>query len=213
MKHSENLIKAALDLALGVQNYGVNGQLTVEENTKVTTRAKQIKSNFVDSFEKTLLTNLTHQLRYDRHNDDVIFFSSTPGREEHLEAARAQYWYRTMKKSEYLLHKKDGEFVELPDFAGVAPNHKYSRGYLTNNSDEIMTLEWDIPGAGKLYQMMTANGITVKAEGGGTYGLGTAGTQDHRAGVDHIKSHAIFNSISGRFKVVDLRAPNRLDAC
>ena len=74
-------------------------------------------------------------------------------------------------------------------------------------------LEWDIPAAGHLFTLMRANGIEIKAEGGGTYGLGNEGTQDHRAGGEKVKSRVIFNSICGRFKVVDLRIPNRVPAC
>ena len=126
MKHSANFVKACLDVATGANYYPVAALLTADETNAINNKRDRIKRDLLEAFEIALLTNTSHNLRYDRHNDSVVFASTAPGQEDYLQAQYAQYWYRTMKKDEFMRHKREGEFVELPDFGGIAPYHKYS---------------------------------------------------------------------------------------
>jgi hypothetical protein len=66
---------------------------------------------------------------------------------------------------------------------GIAPNRKYSKGYLTNTSSETHlvefgpTLQLSLSEDFSIYRIFHERGFSLKAEGGGTFGLGDTGSR------------------------------------
>ena len=91
-------------------------------------------------------------------------------------------------------------------YGGIAPHREYVRQYFTNESDGTHIVEFRSPDAGFVYRALSIHG-DIKAEGGGTFGLGPTGTGTGKAG-------ATFNKLlaQGRltWKLVDLRIRNNL---
>lgn len=96
-------------------------------------------------------------------------------------APTAKFWYRGMGIQEtnqliaggYTSVNWNGD---VPSFVGIAPEFSYAKGYLTIGSPGTV-VEFGTDNAGWLFnQWTTGHNCQVKAEGGGTYGLGTKGT-------------------------------------
>ncbi|MCW7548859.1 hypothetical protein OO184_13175 [Photorhabdus sp. APURE] len=96
------------------------------------------------------------------------------------QAEKAMYWYRGMEIKEYKAFHQN-KYKSLPcvkgeSFCGIAPQSTYSRGYLTNKSPGVV-IEFSTIEPKWLYnEFTTKHKCQVKAEGGGTYGLGVTGT-------------------------------------
>ncbi|MBC8953060.1 hypothetical protein [Xenorhabdus sp. PB62.4] len=96
-------------------------------------------------------------------------------------AEDAMYWYRGMGSNEYKAfdankYRKVPCVTEAKAFCGIAPRFDYSKGYLTNKNPGVV-IEFSTIEPKWLYNDFHGqHGCEVKAEGGGTYGLGPAGT-------------------------------------
>ncbi|MBE9036013.1 hypothetical protein [aff. Roholtiella sp. LEGE 12411] len=94
-------------------------------------------------------------------------------------AENAAYWYRSMMIPE-AQHLLENSYKTLKwnqkTFLGIAPSFPYASSYLTAKNPGI-TVEFGTDGNGWLYQQWSKdNTCQIKAEGGGTYGLGLTGT-------------------------------------
>ncbi|AKH65662.1 MULTISPECIES: hypothetical protein [Photorhabdus] len=96
------------------------------------------------------------------------------------EAKNAMYWYRGMEIKEYKAFHQN-KYKSLPcvkgeSFCGIAPQYTYSQSYLTNKKPGVV-IEFSTIEPKWLYNdFTTKHKCQVKAEGGGTYGLGVTGT-------------------------------------
>ncbi|TDB56899.1 hypothetical protein [Photorhabdus khanii] len=96
------------------------------------------------------------------------------------EAKNAMYWYRGMETKEYKIFHQN-KYKSLPcvkgeSFCGIAPQYTYSQSYLTNKKPGVV-IEFSTIEPKWLYnEFTTKHKCQVKAEGGGTYGLGVTGT-------------------------------------
>ncbi|MCW7763773.1 hypothetical protein [Photorhabdus luminescens] len=96
------------------------------------------------------------------------------------QAEKAMYWYRGMEIKEYKAFHQN-KYKSLPcvkgeSFCGIAPQYTYSQGYLTNKKPGVV-IEFSTIEPKWLYnEFTTKHKCQVKAEGGGTYGLGVTGT-------------------------------------
>ncbi|PHM50458.1 hypothetical protein [Xenorhabdus miraniensis] len=97
------------------------------------------------------------------------------------EAQEAMFWYRAMQMKEYKAfdtnkYQKVPCVTEAKAFCGIAPRFDYSKDYLTNKNPGVV-IEFSTIEPKWLYHDFTElHKCQVKAEGGGTYGLGPAGT-------------------------------------
>ncbi|AVS74131.1 hypothetical protein I4I83_07995 [Acidovorax cattleyae] len=95
------------------------------------------------------------------------------------DAALARYWYRGMPIQEVnALVASSYSTLEwnVPSFVGIAPGYSYSYSYLSIKSPGAV-VEFGTDAPGWLFQQWSEdNTCQIKAEGGGTYGLGLAGT-------------------------------------
>lgn len=95
------------------------------------------------------------------------------------DAAHATYWYRGMGVDETnaLIANNMERLTWGPDdFLGIAPEFTYSKGYLSNKNPGTV-VEFGTDASGWLYTQWSRNHpCQIKAEGGGTYGLGPKGT-------------------------------------
>lgn len=150
-----------------------------------------------------------YNLQYRHHNDEVIFLTAPAQQDAYMEAANTQYWYRAMTPDEFDMLNRNNRFFG-DSYGGIAPNRQYVRGYFTNNSEGTHIIEFRTPGAGYLHGQFSPKILEwggVKAEGGGTYGLGPTGNGKGAAG-------AAFNNLLARgmvtWELVDLRIKNTL---
>ncbi|MDX7991751.1 hypothetical protein [Xenorhabdus littoralis] len=100
---------------------------------------------------------------------------------DNKEASQAMYWYRAMGLNEYKKfdsnkYRKVPCVTEKNSFCGIAPEFKYSKGYLGNNNPGVV-IEFSTKKPKWLYDdFYELHKCKVKGEGGGTYGLGPRGT-------------------------------------
>jgi hypothetical protein len=146
-----------------------------------------------------------YHLVYRHHNDEWIYLTAPVFEEAYTTAAEARYWYRSMTPSEFETLNRNNRF-HGDSYGGIATHRQYVRQYFTNNSEGTHLVEFTTPSAGFLFQQLTPIG-QIKAEGGGTFGLGPTGTGAGKAG-------AAFNSLLAKrqitWELVDLRISNRL---
>ncbi|MDA8455575.1 hypothetical protein M4R22_12450 [Acidovorax sp. GBBC 3334] len=95
------------------------------------------------------------------------------------DAAAARYWYRGMLIPEVnaLVASSYGTLEwNVPSFVGISPRYAYSYGYLSIKNPGAV-VEFGTDASGWLFKQWSQdNTCQIKAEGGGTYGLGLAGT-------------------------------------
>lgn len=188
-------------------------QQTPDEVRAALTNLQALK---ITEQEKDLIVKFG--LTYERHNDRFIYLQTEAGQEGRMVAADARYWYRAVTMDEYQDLRQTGEFAQSESYGGIATNRSYAKQYLTDQSTSVIIAEFDTLQAGKVYQLFTANGIQIKAEGdGGTYGLGEKGTQDKRAKTatqkaEQKSSRELFNQeyLAKDPRVVNLRIANPL---
>ena len=109
-------------------------------------------------------------------NKLVLANSRIPADPEFLEAADAQDWFRAVQIAEFnSMNGFQVACIENNSFCGIAPNITYVKGFLTNRRPGVV-IQFRSPAKGWLYNRLTTQGrCQVKAEGGGTYGLGQKG--------------------------------------
>lgn len=95
------------------------------------------------------------------------------------EASTAQYWYRGMGIAEtnQLVEGGYGSvYWDVDSYVGIAPMFTYAASYLTIKNPGAV-VEFATDREGWLYgQWYGKHGCQIKAEGGGTYGLGVKGS-------------------------------------
>ncbi|MCW7763765.1 hypothetical protein [Photorhabdus luminescens] len=116
---------------------------------------------------------------FEKSND--IELNNTSTYNQDAEADTAQYWYRGMSKSEYISLDPNGynaiPFVTEKSYCGIVPQYTYAKKYPKDEKPKIM-IEFSTEGAGWLFKEFSTpvnkggHGCGLKAEGGGTYGLG-----------------------------------------
>ena len=164
-------------------------------------------------------------LEYDHGNGNVIFLKSNQIQQPTIsdtEKDNPPYWYRSMPAEEFqaLQNDPNNKVPEPPpkSFGGVSNSYQYSsdssKGYWTNNGPNSVLVEFHAP---DLYPNMKGNGVNVKGEGGGTYGLGPKGTQPppkkkpkRNAPPPPNVSWQTFNGQLQSWRVVGLRIPNKI---
>jgi hypothetical protein len=166
-------------------------------------------SAYIDERHRNLIGKF--EMRYEHHNDEVIFVKADAAQDEALEAKAAKHWYRAMNEEEFDQMRKNDALAESDSFGGIATNRAYPRSYMTNLGLATHLVEFLVPG---VFDAFRANHIDIKAEGGGgTFGLGAKGTQNKSAGGEKISASDLFNDLFGsigRWRLVNLRIPNRL---
>jgi hypothetical protein len=211
----EDVLKTAIEIALSpLPNLPLPATLSNEEKQLLNQNRDRIKQKLLKDYEKTLITK--HQLKFQRYTNirvgakRFIFLQTTAGQSTSLNSDQVQYWYRAMDEDEFLKLKRANQFVANESYGGIANCRDYSAKYVTNTGTASIIVEWHIPPAGRLVQLMTEEGIQYKSENGGfSYGLGEAGTN---AGKGADAAFRIFDKYCGlTFKVVDLRIPIRVD--
>ncbi|MGM3174158.1 hypothetical protein [Dickeya lacustris] len=95
-------------------------------------------------------------------------------------ADNAMSWYRGMQFAEYKTFDankyKTLPCVQQDSFCGITPEYNYAKEYLTIQNPGVM-IEFRTIEPGWLYNdFSTKHHCQIKAEGGGTYGLGQKGT-------------------------------------
>ncbi|MCM2291821.1 hypothetical protein NAC44_05710 [Allorhizobium sp. BGMRC 0089] len=133
---------------------------------------------------------------------NIMRLNSPDGAYEESAAADAQYWYRGMPAQEANSFVANGSVaVEWQEnsYIGIAPQYSYSKDYLKAKNPGAV-IEFKTAAAQWLYdQWSVQHSCTIKAEGGGTYGLGYKGsTQSCNKGKNAFKPPiqglgAIFN--------------------
>lgn len=95
-------------------------------------------------------------------------------------AAKAMYWYRGMQFAEYKTFDAN-KYTTLPcvqqdSFCGITPEYTYAAQYLTIEKPGVM-IQFSTIEPGWLYSDFNSkHHCQIKAEGGGTFGLGVKGT-------------------------------------
>jgi hypothetical protein len=177
----------------------------------VADQVRRSANEAIDERHRDLIAK--YGLEYEHHNDQVIFLRAAAAQEDAREAKDATHWYRAMTEPEFLQLRKDDQVAESDSFGGIATNRAYPRTYVTNTGSATHLVEFNVPG---LFDLFRENGIDIKAEGGGgTFGLGSKGTQNKRAGGEKVSASDLFNELYGRvgrWKLVNLRIENRLPA-
>ncbi|MGV8002761.1 hypothetical protein QPK14_11805 [Photorhabdus temperata subsp. temperata] len=120
---------------------------------------------------------------FEKRNDVELNNTSTHNQDN--EAETAKYWYRGVGKEEYILLDHNG-YNRIPcvteeSYCGIAPQYTYAKTYPKNVKPKI-AIEFSTDGVGWLFKEFSTpvkeggHGCQIKAEGGGSYGLGRTGT-------------------------------------
>ncbi|MCA6221746.1 hypothetical protein [Photorhabdus antumapuensis] len=120
---------------------------------------------------------------FEKRNDVELNNTSTHNQDD--EAATAKYWYRGMGKNEYISLDRNGYHaipcVTEESYCGITPQYTYAITYPKSEKPKI-TIEFSTAESGWLYKEFSTpikeggHGCKIKAEGGGSYGLGRTGT-------------------------------------
>ncbi|MDE1149598.1 MAG: hypothetical protein PW843_23855 [Azospirillaceae bacterium] len=110
---------------------------------------------------------------------NIMRLTSTRGIYKDAEAENAMYWYRGMSSAEantFVAGGSNSVAWQQNSYVGIAPQYSYVQKYLTS-ADPGAIIEFGTDNAGWLYtQWSKDHPCKVKAEGGGTYGLGYTGS-------------------------------------
>jgi hypothetical protein len=160
------------------------------------------------------------KLLKERHNkNDVFFKAELIHQESYKEHEDAYYWYRCMSREDYLYIVNHSEVVitRPKDYGGIAPNFEYVTGYFKKSGgSHIVEFKMNMNGKAFLEAVHESEenkkGKKVtkqapKAEGGGSIGLGPAGTYAGTAG-------ELFNSMLKNreitWRLINFRVENPL---
>jgi hypothetical protein len=188
MKHTERQVREALEAA------------------KKLVTADQIQKSQLRSYSSLIKH---YELEYRHHNDECIFLTAPAKQHAYIEASKTRYWYRSMTPPEFDQLNRNNRF-HGDSYGGIAPHREYVRSYFNNKSAGTHIVEFTTPDEGFLYGEFSRHKTQwgdIKAEGGGTYGLGPAGNGQGEAG-------AAFNKLLALRKItwelVDLKIANTL---
>jgi hypothetical protein len=143
--------------------------------------------------ERNLITD--KKLVKVRHTkNDVFFKAELINQANYMEYEHAYYWYRCMSREDYLylVNHREVNLKRAKDYGGIAPNFEYvSKYFKKSGGSHIVEFKMNISGKAflesvhELEENKKGKKITKqapKAEGGGSIGLGTAGTYAGTAG-------------------------------
>jgi hypothetical protein len=141
------------------------------------------------SHEKSLIES--GKLMFDRlggRNAEFIFFTRDAVVDGYRQAAETTHWYRGMSKQEFdQLFNFNIVDTSPNSYTGIAPNREYVKnGFFANNSlgTHIVefgpTLNLNQDEDFSIYRNFHGLGFSLKAEGGGTFGLGDKGSSSAR---------------------------------
>lgn len=198
----------------GNQQLG-SGQVVQTHPDRVIQRLKQtpqqVKDAITDGTISSYLIKL-YSLEYRHHNDALIYLRAPAQQHSYWLAKDAQYWYRAMTSDEFDKLNRNNRFYGS-SYGGIAPNREYvvQDKYFGNLKPATHVVEFKTPSAGFLYEQFSPHKLDwgdIKAEGGGTYGLGPDGNGGGAAG-------AAFNKLLATrqitWELVDLKLKNPLD--
>jgi hypothetical protein len=169
--------------------------------------------------ERNLVTDKI--LKKVRHTKNDVFFKSENIRQiEYKEFSDAWYWYRCMSREDflYLVNHNQVKIDRPKDYGGIAPNFDYvvTNYFKKGGGSHIVEFKMNVNGRDfceaafeleKKKKGKKAAKQTPKAEGGGSIGLGPAGTYAGTAG-------ELFNSqLQSReitWRLVNFRVANPL---
>ncbi|WP_118987429.1 hypothetical protein [Photorhabdus sp. CRCIA-P01] len=160
----------------------------VEDPEEVRTEVKKvIRSNGLQNTEvMSLYENCKLRAKlsgFEKRND--VELNNTSTHNQDYNAEKASYWYRGMGKNEYI-SLDSNKYNAIPcvteeSYCGITPEYTYAITYPKSEKPKI-TIEFTTEGSGWLYKEFSTpvnkggHGCGLKAEGGGTYGLGRTGT-------------------------------------
>uniref|UniRef100_UPI0036DA98EE hypothetical protein n=1 Tax=Photorhabdus sp. RM322S TaxID=3342825 RepID=UPI0036DA98EE len=137
-----------------------------------------IKNNLQDTKVMSMYKSCT--LTVDVNTPNKITLINKKALNLDSNSEKAMYWYRGMGINEYKVFDHN-KYTKVPcvteeSFCGIAPEYTYAKSYLTNKNPGVV-IEFSTIEPGWLYNDFTVkNKCQIKAEGGGTYGLGKTGT-------------------------------------
>lgn len=121
------------------------------------------------------------QLVVDVQTPNKVILKNKKNMPTDADAKTAMYWYRAMSVPEFVQFNK-ASFKNIPcsnagnHFCGIAPAYNYAAKYLSNAEPGVI-VEFGTIEPGWLFDNFTTqHACQIKAEGGGTYGLGPTGT-------------------------------------
>ena len=161
---------------------------------------KKYDEKLIDKLSSKLCNHERNQitdkkLLKERHSKtDVFFKAELIHQENYKEYKDAYYWYRCMSREDYIYIVTNSEVVinRAKDYGGIAPNFEYAETYFTKsggshiiefkmnmNGEDFLEAVYELEAAKKGKK---ASKQDPKAEGGGSIGLGPAGTYAGTAG-------------------------------
>jgi hypothetical protein len=174
------------------------------------------------SHEKSLVES--GKLTFDRlggRNGEFIFFTRDAVVDAYRQADQTTHWYRGMSKQEFdQLFNFNIVDTSPNSYTGIAPNRAYVKdGFFANNSlgTHIVefgpTLNLNQDEDFSIYRNFHNLGFSLKAEGGGTFGLGERGSTSARQqravqhyGTDAARRRARLDELSAE-QLSDLKTP------
>ncbi|WP_192456777.1 hypothetical protein [Musicola keenii] len=138
-----------------------------------------IKKNGLDN-TRVLAMYQNGNLQLQTETSNKLILVNPKVRATDVEASKAMYWYRGMQFDEYKTFDAT-KFKTLPcvqqdSFCGITPEYTYAAKYLTIEKPGVM-VQFSTIEPGWLYNEFTnKHRCQIKAEGGGTFGLGGKGT-------------------------------------
>ena len=138
------------------------------------------------SLEKLLIEK--GSLTFDRlggQNKEFIYLTREAAVDKHTTADQTTHWYRGMPKDEFDRLLKFNIVNDADDaYTGIAPNRAYVKTkFYTNTSRGTHIVEFgntlniNFDEDFSIYRQFHSRGFSLKAEGGGTFGLGGAGSR------------------------------------
>ena len=121
-------------------------------------------------------------------NGTTAYFTGNAVADQFMGADETTHWYRSMSKHEF-----DQLFIfrmivpcDKNAYTGIAPNRKYVKDeHFSNEGNATHIVEFgprfnlsdsDSDGNFSIYKQLRDRGLSIKAEGGGTFGLGPQGS-------------------------------------
>jgi hypothetical protein len=133
------------------------------------------------SLEKQLVLSDALQLDKISHGGMVFLKRGAVVDDENRTAEETTHWYRSMTKTEFDMLWK-WNMIQSESYFGIAPNRSYVYKYFTEKSagSHIVefgpTLQLALDEDFSIYGHFHERGFSLKAEGGGTFGLGETGS-------------------------------------
>jgi hypothetical protein len=157
------------------------------------------------SLEKLLIEK--GSLTFDRlggQNKEFIYLTREAAVDKHTTADQTTHWYRGMPKDEFDRLLKFNIVNDADDaYTGIAPNRAYVKTkFYTNTSRGTHIVEFgntlniNFDEDFSIYRQFHSRGFSLKAEGGGTFGLGGKGSPS--AALNRIVT--VYGTAAGRKK-------------